>query len=322
MRVADTEGTIVYADQPDARGRPEISRHALTQLLLSELPAAAIRWEHKLFRATVEASNTNEIHLDFGPTHGTKTADLVVGADGAWSHVRALLTRNKPHYSGLQHITLTMVRFGTRHPHLAALVGPGSFMALGGHKGVTTQQGARDSVRMYIQVSTPDEDFAARMGLAGLTPLQARDRLLGDDQLFGKWGGPMRELIAHACEEDMENKLDIKGLYTLPVGKLAWEHRPGVTLGVNLAMWDALELAEVVGRAYKEAVEKKGEGVEGFRQALQPLMRDFEQAMAARSEEKMEESVNLQQLMFGHDDGAQKMAAMFNAPGGPAGSDS
>ncbi|KAJ7290547.1 salicylate hydroxylase [Mycena rebaudengoi] len=322
-RIADSEGTIVHdGREPGAGAKPEISRPALSHLLLSALPPAAIRWNQKLVRAT-KATDTNEIQLDFGPAHGIETADLVVGADGAWSRVRPLLTETKSHYSGLQHITLTIAGFVTRHPQLAALVGPGTFLALGGRKGIVTQSGARGSLRIYILVKTPDEDFlATRMGLADLTPLQAKDRLLGDEKLFGKWGVSMRELIACACEEDQERKLDMRGLYTLPAGKLAWKHTPGVTLlgdaahlmppsgeGVNLAMLDALELAEAVGSAYKQA----GEGGEGFQKALEPLMKHFEHDMDARSEEKLQESLAFHELMYGHEDGARHFMAAMGA---------
>ncbi|KAJ7438197.1 putative salicylate hydroxylase [Mycena galericulata] len=317
MRVTNADGAVLHADEGNNKHRPEISRHALTRLLLSKLPAETIRWEHKLIRATPAANNTTE--LDFGPVHGTVTADLVIGADGAWSRVRPLLTPVKPFYSGVHFITLTIEHVTARYPHLADLVGPGSFASLADHKGIITQRGGRDSIRSYLAVSTPDEHLAITTGIAGLSPQEAKTQILGDASLFGVWEGPTRELIERACEEDHAEKLDEMALYMLPVDKLAWEHKSGITLvgdaahlmtpfageGVNLALWDVLDLSRVVGKAYGG----------DFHQTLEPLMKEFEKAMVKRTEGKAELTWKNLQVMFG-DDAATTLAANIKARSG------
>ena len=60
--------------------RPEISRYAISKLLISCIPAEQIKWGHKLNSAT--RSGNTDIELDFG-LHGKQTFDLVIGADGA-----------------------------------------------------------------------------------------------------------------------------------------------------------------------------------------------------------------------------------------------
>ncbi|KAJ7436287.1 salicylate hydroxylase [Mycena galericulata] len=316
MCIANLDGTTLHAGKGDGH-RPEIARHALTKLLLSKLPADAIRWKHKLLRATAAEGNTTE--LDFGAVHGTVTADLVIGADGAWSRVRPLLTPNTPLYTGVHWITMTIPKITTRHPHLADMVGPGTWCALGEQKGVIAQRSTRDSLRIYLAVRTPDAHFAATAGLAGLRPREAKQQLVGeDDSLFAKWGAPPRELIERACEEDKADELDVMGLHMLPLGKLAWAHRAGVTLvgdaahlmppageGVNMAMWDALDLAVVVEKAYAEG------GGGRFHEALEPLMREFEKSMVERAGKNAEDSWGTLQLMFFDDDAAEKLAAVM-----------
>lgn len=101
-----------------------------------------------------------EIELDFG-LHGKQTFDLVIGADGAWSKVRNLLTDVNPHYAGMQNITLTVREVTKKYPHLAELVGLGTFAALGNRHGVMSQRSPQDSARIYVFLTTEDEHFAA-----------------------------------------------------------------------------------------------------------------------------------------------------------------
>ena len=74
---------------------PEIDRAILRRILLESLPEGIVRWGYKLDR--VEADRT--LHFKNGAVE--TGFDLVVGADGAWSRVRNLLSNQKPHYSGV-----------------------------------------------------------------------------------------------------------------------------------------------------------------------------------------------------------------------------
>ncbi|KND86541.1 Tetracycline resistance protein from transposon [Tolypocladium ophioglossoides CBS 100239] len=323
QKVSDKDGNILYTDEGELSERPEISRHALTRLLSSHLPAEAIKWGHKLLSA---ASSTTprgtETELDFGP-HGKQAFDLVVGADGAWSKVRSLLTDVKPHYSGTQSITATVRQATAKYPRLAAFVGRGTFSALGLRHGVMTQRGPQDSVRVCVFLTTADECFAVSSGLAGRTAAAAKDRLLDDDALLGRWGPPVKELVTVACDEESADNpgaaVDIKPLYTLPIGT-SWEHKAGATLigdaahlmcpwageGVNLAMWDSLLLAHAI----TEAREAAGQDAASFQSALDPLMKEFEVDMAARAKEKAEETYSNGQMLFG-EDGAKAFTQFF-----------
>lgn len=74
--------------------------------------------------------------------------------------------------------------------------------------------------------------------------------------------------------------------------------------GVNLAMWDALDLSGVIAGAWEESSKNGGET---FTMALSKPMRGFEKAMFARAQEKAEMAKVLFETMFS-EDGAQGLA--------------
>ncbi|KAH1789159.1 hypothetical protein KXX35_006212 [Aspergillus fumigatus] len=281
-KVADKDGHILYSDEDDSNmrpsHRPEIARYALLTILLSKVPQDRIKWGHKLLAARRTGVST-ETELDFGP-QGKQTFDLVVGADGAWSAVRALLMDIRPHYVGLQSITLTVENISTRYPQLAALIGRGGFSSLGLRNGVMTQRGPRDSARVYVFFTAADGFTGEGKRAASVT----KEQLLSDEALLGGLG-----------------VVEVKPLYMLPVGA-AWAHKPGVTIvgdaahlmcpwageGVNLAMCDALMLAKVIVK--------------------------FEEDMVTRAKEKAEETVSNGQMMFG-DDGGEGFSSVLQKHG-------
>ncbi|KAF2108251.1 hypothetical protein BDV96DRAFT_616507 [Lophiotrema nucula] len=325
QRVADKDGNILYKDEGELSQRPEISRHNLTKLLVERLPAERIKWGHKLLSATsLSATERTEYELDFGP-HGKYTFDIVVGADGAWSKVRSLLTKAKPQYEGRQSITLTVRNITNRWPHLSELIGTGSFSALHNRHGVMSQRGPQDSARFYIFFTTPDEHFAKTKGIAGNSAASAKEKLLSDNTTLGSWGPKMKELVTVACDEETRDNpnapIDIRPMYTLPENH-SWAHKSGATLigdaahlmapwageGVNLGMWDALDLSRAVTAAYYDTKSKDDMG---FLQILDPLVVDVEEKMAARAKEKAEEVQVNGEMLFA-EDGAKRFVEFFH----------
>jgi 2-polyprenyl-6-methoxyphenol hydroxylase-like FAD-dependent oxidoreductase len=324
--IAHKNGQILYKDEGENSNRPEISRHKLNHLLQSHVPASAIKWEHKLISAerSTSTSGLPEVQLDFGE-NGKHTFDLVIGADGAWSRVRNILTDQKPEYAEVQCITLNITQLTSKYPKLSEYVGSGTFAALGGRHGVMSQRSGDDSTRIYLILSADDEDFATTSGLGSKTPAQARDQLLGNNALLGEWGTPFPELVTAAFDNESAagvTKLDIKPLYRLPVGH-SWEHKSGVTLigdsahlmcpwageGVNLAMRDSLELS----RAIVKARETAETGSDTIPRALDPLVQEFETDMVARSKDTAQETLNNGKMMFGGDDGSTAMVNWFKS---------
>jgi 2-polyprenyl-6-methoxyphenol hydroxylase-like FAD-dependent oxidoreductase len=327
-RVCNMYGDLLYADEGELARRPEIARPKIIKLLLSNIPASSIKWGHKLM--SVEASSLSKptkTELDFGE-HGKDTFDLVIGADGAWSRVRAFLTEEKPHYAGMHIITLDITQIASRHPHLAEWIGTGSLQCLGNRHGICTQRSMQGSARIYIFLSVEDEHFAATSGLRNKTAAQAKDQLLCDDSLFSLWGSTIKELVAAACDDESIYKsgqtIDIKPLYTLPVG-YTWEHHLGATLvgdaahlmnppagqGVNLAMKDSLLLAQAILKAHAIVIQNPAL----FRGTLDTLIADFERNMSVAAKEVADMTMKINDIQFGSDDAATLMANVFRSCG-------
>ncbi|KAF7548757.1 hypothetical protein G7Z17_g6856 [Cylindrodendrum hubeiense] len=335
-RVLDPQGNVLHTDKGELSTRPEISRHALTTILMKNIPSNSIKWNQKI-TAVRDARNTTtgavEITLDLG-VNSTATYDFVVGADGAWSRVRKLLTDAKPFYTGAQYVTATLRHASTKFPHLAELSGSGAFLALGGGKGILSHRGPQDSIRVCAAVNTPHEDWVKVAGLEGKTTAEVKTALLGDENLFAKWAPELQDLFATACDEETKDNggpADILPLYSLPIGT-RWEYRTGATLigdaahlmtpwageGVNLALWDSLDLAHAL------AAVPEAEDAAAWQAALEPRIREFEETMATRTKEKAEETAK-NQKMFLSENGGQVLADMFKmyekmaAAGGPPG---
>ncbi|EJT71037.1 hypothetical protein GGTG_12058 [Gaeumannomyces tritici R3-111a-1] len=338
MLVADSNGDYLHTEEP-GKGRPEISRNALTGLLLSALPADAVQWGTKVLGAARTNTSGTGTVLRFAREAGeiaSSEFDLVVGADGAWSRVRPLLTDVRPKGVGFRYATLSIRDMAGRHPDLAEYIGPGTMMALGGPGlAIATQRTSQDSAWFFVivpetamTVTGSEENTSAATQTdvdIPFEPLALKARLLDSDsgsgaQNFSSWGPLLKKLIATACDEAAATTpgrpILLKAHAILPIGH-AWAPQPGVTLigdaahlmmpvgeGVNMGMADALELSEAIAAA--TAMEPSA----GFAEGLAPLLRDFETKMFGRTKEKAGESWETFQMMLG-EDGAGKLAAML-----------
>jgi 2-polyprenyl-6-methoxyphenol hydroxylase-like FAD-dependent oxidoreductase len=87
--LADQQGEK-YLEMGEERDAPEIDRVALRKILLDSIPKEKVQWGHELKAATFDEAGTPVLHFTNGSTlSGFK---LVVGADGAWSKVRTLVS--------------------------------------------------------------------------------------------------------------------------------------------------------------------------------------------------------------------------------------
>lgn len=323
-RVLNPQGTVLHTDEGEISNRPEIARNALTSLFLKNISPDFVKWNHKITAirdARNKTTGATEITLDLGP-NGSATYDFVVGADGAWSRVRKLLTDVKPFYSGAHLIIATMRNATTKFPHLVELSGSGMMSALGGGNGIMTHRGPQDSIRVYACVKV-SHDWAKTTGLEGKTAAVIKKTLLSDDRLFAKWAPELQDTLATACEEETKDypgaPAEILPMYMLPVGN-RWEYRTGATLigdaahlmtpwageGVNLALWDSLDLAHALGGV------PEVEDAAAWQMALEPRIREFEETMLARAHEKAEET-DKNKDMFLSENGGEQMANMFKA---------
>ncbi|WP_340383957.1 NAD(P)/FAD-dependent oxidoreductase [Streptomyces sp. SS7] len=260
-RVVDRHGTILL-DLPGDPGsvRPEVDRGELRRLLVDSLAPGTIRWGHKV--ASVRHRPEGGYVLTFGEGSATR-ADIVIGADGAWSKVRPLLTPAEPLFSGTCFIEIALASDGQNRRANAAAIGSGTLMAVAPGKGIIAHRYADGHVRGYVALNKP-EDW--------MRSIDFGDPSAGLCQLADEFDGWSPLLTAFVTESDAEPWL--RPLYALPVG-LAWDRVPGVTLvgdaahlmspfageGANLAMYDGADLAaglveqpdiEVALSAYEE----------------------------------------------------------------------
>ncbi|MGW7611980.1 FAD-dependent oxidoreductase [Streptomyces sp. NPDC054766] len=285
MRLVGRDGRILFDAIPPeadgAEGNPEIDRGQLRDILLDSLKPDTVRWGHKLTRTEALGDGTHRLRF----ADGTSTdADLVIGADGAWSRVRPLLSDATPLYTGVTFVETGLDDADARHPRLAALTGNGTMMALDDNQGFVAQRNSGGHIRVYIGMRTA-QDWHQQAGLDLTDTAAVREALL---KKFTGWSPDLLGLIT-ATDTGYTNR----PLFALPVPH-TWTHTPGVTLlgdaahlmspfsgmGANLAMLDGADLAHALIesptiddaiRAYEtvlrprsiEAAEGAAEGING-----------------------------------------------------------
>ena len=95
------------------------------------------------------------------------TTGLLVGADGAWSEIRPLLSDAKPEYVGTAFIETYLYDADERHPAAAKAVGGGALFAVTPGKGILAHREPGGVLHTYVALSKPQEwiagiDFARR----------------------------------------------------------------------------------------------------------------------------------------------------------------
>lgn len=271
MRQMDPAGRVLDHQLPDEgeTDRPEIDRGQLRDLLLRSLTAGTVQRGRTLESVSGPADGPRTLTFTDGTT---VEADLVIGADGAFSRVRTAVSPATPRHTGVSFLEAWFEDMEHAHPELSQLVGKGSAHIADGERGLFAQRNSGGHMRVYVMQRIP-VDWIAANGLHPEDTEGIRSHLLGE---YAAWSPQILRLIT-----DNDGAYVDRPLFALPVPH-TWEHSPGVTLlgdaahlmpplgvGVNLAMLDACELALALARSA----------------TIDDAVHDYEESMLPRSTE-------------------------------------
>ncbi|WP_019546188.1 FAD-dependent oxidoreductase [Streptomyces sulphureus] len=294
MRLLGQDGTVHVAEEDDGTGdRPEVDRGDLRDLLLNSLPDGTIHWSRKVTGARTLGDGRHEVTFADG---SALTTDLLIGADGAWSRIRPLVSAAQPAYTGISFVETDLYDADTRHSRSAAVVGGGFFIALGDERGFLAHRESDGSLHIYTALKV-DESWMDTVDFADHAAAKAA--VLAH---FEGWDEDLRGLVADA------DAITPRRIHALPVGH-RWDRVAGVTLlgdaahvmspfageGANLAMLDAAELALAIAA-------RPGD--------TEAALVTYEEALFPRSEASATESAAALDTMFG-ERGLEQMAAFF-----------
>jgi 2-polyprenyl-6-methoxyphenol hydroxylase-like FAD-dependent oxidoreductase len=244
-RVVDKDGNVLL-DKPGGHSdkRPEVDRGDLRRMLIHSIPRETIQWGHKVASVTAIGDGRHGITFSNG---STAISDVLVGADGAWSKVRPLVSRSKPLYTGTCFIETFLSNGDTRHKASADAIGSGTCMAVAPGKGILAHRNADGTLKTYVALNKPES------WIASFDSREAKASLAGLAEEFQGWAPQLTALIT-----DSEIDPLLRPIYALPVDH-RWKRVPSVTLigdahlmspfageGANLAMYDSAELARAL----------------------------------------------------------------------------
>jgi 2-polyprenyl-6-methoxyphenol hydroxylase-like FAD-dependent oxidoreductase len=177
----------------------------------------------------------------------TATTELLVGADGAWSRVRPLLSGAKPEYVGTSFIETYLFDSDTHHKASAEAVGGGAMFALAPGKGILAHREPNGVLHTYVELNKP-KDWIDSIEVSDPATVFAK---IAEE--FDGWAPRLTALIT-----DGETAPVPRPIHALPVDH-RWDRVPGVTLlgdaahlmipsgeGANLAMFDGAELGKAI----------------------------------------------------------------------------
>lgn len=285
VRFLDTDGNILL-DLPsdDSNVRPEVLRGDLRKILINSLPSDMIIWDKKV--RNVQEIADGKYQVDF-QDNTSIVSNILVGADGAWSKVRKVLTDVKPEYAGTTFLDAYLYNVDEKYPATAKIIGSGSCFALSPNKGMTAHREPNDTIHTYIQLNCAEE---------WIKNIDFTDKQASIDTISSQFEGWAPELLSLIV--DSETQIVPRMIYALP-DKHRWTPKSGITLigdaahlmapsgeGANLAMIDAYDLANAIENNYNN---------------IDTAIEEYENKMYPRSEEEAIESHEALDNVLGKD---------------------
>lgn len=258
FKLMDSNGDPVPTGGGDTHedAGPEIDRGDLRRLLLESLQPGTVAWGH--FLDDVNPERDGRWRLDFAGRDSV-VADLVVGADGIGSKVRARLTSVQPSYVGYTMLAANIRRDLWRGSDISDVVGEGSVMFAGGDRTIFVQRCNNDLILLYFSMKVAFDPAAPA------APVETRNAALGAIRdAYADWSPELMGMLTQ-----IEGDVQRWPLSVMPP-EYRWNSQAGLTMlgdaahamppftgkGVNLALLDALELADALSAdiGMKEAV--------------------------------------------------------------------
>ncbi|KAM0487996.1 hypothetical protein ACHAP7_001815 [Fusarium lateritium] len=338
MTLMDSRGEL-RASFGDDNGdeRPEIDRQQLRQILLDSIPAERIRWGKILDTVERKEEHREGAHawtLNFRDGSTESGFRLIVGADGAWSKIRPLITDAKPVYAGKAFLEGRISPGNSQYKSAQQMAGKGTAMVMSAKSTLAVQQMSDASYRVYLGILAP-ESLTQPGGDADPNDMdKARKTMLGAGGFYTGWTKDLRELIeasegpwrpwplyrhdkdlfsSEATSNDSKNEQS---------GQHRWKRVPGMVLlgdaahlatpngeGVNQAMYDSLVLFDQI-MSEVGALQGGAYDWETDAAALEQAIVTYETEMRPRAYEHIQSSIDMETMMYA-DDGAQQMIELF-----------
>ena len=164
-------------------------------------PPGTVQWGHKVTGARALGDGRHEVTFADGTS---VTTGLLVGADGAWSRIRPLLSAAQPEYVGTSYVETYLYEADTRHPASAQAVGGGALLALAPGRASWPTGNPAPSCTPTWPLTKPAGWFAA----IDFADAEAAARVAGE---FDGWAPELTALITEG-----ETAPVLRALHTLP----------------------------------------------------------------------------------------------------------
>ncbi|TVY68929.1 Monooxygenase asqM [Lachnellula suecica] len=274
----------------EGEDQPELDREEIKQALLTTIPKEKILWSKTCSSSKRDESGNVVLSFEDGTTAtGFK---LVVGADGAFSQIRHLVTPTKPEYAGMAFWTGEIHESNPFYPTVEKMARKGPMVVIGRSTMIWNQRQGDGHYRLDLGFERP-EDFT-ETSKVDLSDPEAVKKLMLSDEFFGGHAEEIKAII-----EAIDSPFHPWPMYNMPPASLNWKPAKTVALigdaahvttpfvgeGVNLAMKDSIVLVHKL----------KEFGIS------QEAIAEYEKDMFPRAREIIERSIASGKLYFSWD---------------------